>query len=105
VARWLTEYQEAWNARDSAKLGRMLNLEQSQVWGLQRLFEERSDLHVVLDDVHIEPVDDSLARATYVRHDRWIDRATGQPRYFSVAYEQSFRLAGDEVRQVSLRRR
>jgi hypothetical protein len=105
VARWLDEYREAWNAGDSAKLGRMMGLNEAEVWSLQRVLEERTDLRVAIEDVRIAVVDGSLARATYVRRDRWIDRATGQPRLSSAAYEQTFRLADGAVREISLRRR
>jgi hypothetical protein len=105
VARWLDEYRGAWNAGDSAKLGRMMGLNEAEVWSLQRVLEERTNLRVAIEDVRIAVVDGSLARATYVRRDRWIDRATGQPRSSSAAYEQTFRLADGAVREISLRRR
>jgi hypothetical protein len=105
VARWLEDYRGAWNTGDSVNLGRMMDLSQAEVWNLQRMFEERPDLRVVIDDLHIEPLNGSLARATYVRRDRWTDRTTGQTRSSSAAYEQTFRLADGTVRQISLRRR
>jgi hypothetical protein len=105
VARWLDEYREAWNAGDSAKLGRMMGLNEAEVWSLQRVLEERANLRVAIEDVRIAIVDGSLARATYVRRDRWTDRVTGQPRSSSAAYEQTFRLADGSVREINLRRR
>jgi hypothetical protein len=105
VARWLDDYREAWNAGDSTKLGRMMGLNEAEVWNLQRVFEERKNLCVAIHDLRIEPVNGSLARATYVRRDRWIDGTTGEPHSSSAAYEQTFRLADGAVREISLRRR
>jgi len=105
VKRWLAEYHQAWNGGDAVKLGRMLGLNRAEVWSLQRLFEERKNFRVVIEDVRIHTVDDSLARVTYVRRDRWIDRETGRSRISSAAYEQSFRLVDGQVREISLRRR
>jgi len=105
VARWLDEYQAAWNAGDAVRLGRMLGLNTAEVLSLQQIFQERKNLRVTIEDVYIEPLSSSLARATYVRRDLWTDRSTGRPRSSSGAYEQAFQLSDGELRAISLQRR
>lgn len=105
VMRWLQEYENAWNAGDAARLGRMLGLNSAEVGDLRKVFAERPELRVIVSNVAITRIDDETAQASYDRTDRWLDPPTGQPRYATARYEQTFRIVGGEVREISLRRR
>lgn len=105
MARWLRDYEEAWNAGDTAKLTRLRGLDVAEVWSLRQLLEERPNLRVQLNDVQIQQLGDGLARATYVRMDRWADAQSGRARWSTTAYEQTFRIHHGVVEELSLRRR
>jgi hypothetical protein len=105
VARWLDEYEAAWNARDLRRVAQMRALDAGQVWLLERSIEDRLQLRVDISDLRIQKADENVASAHYVRRDHWIDRASGHSRSTSGAFEHTFRLDGNELREVSLKHR
>jgi hypothetical protein len=102
---WLSQYEAAFNRKDVRRIGELRGLGTDAVAKLGEALKDQSDLRVSFANVRVERIDDTRARVTYDRTDRFVESRNGRPVERTGSVEQVVGVVGGQIKELETRRR